>query len=158
MRSVWYKDNGGLNERKFGSWFGVSHKIGNAMSYYILTQASKVVSRTTVQYITNLEIQTSEVQQFSKEYDKKLSYILKDEQNVLALDNIEQSHLLEDPQLWKEFHKSFSNEDISEADEDDDLEGTKCEQYNQEPTPDTIWDTYLSAELAIPRHGYEYPQ
>ena len=32
---------------------------------------------------------------------------MKDEQNVLALDNIEQSYLLEDPDLWKEFHKSI---------------------------------------------------
>ena len=60
-------------------------------------------------------MQTSEVQQFAKEYDEKLSNIMKDEQNILAVDNIKQSHLLEDPQLWKEFHKSFSNEDISEA-------------------------------------------
>ena len=83
---------------------------------------------------------------------------MKDEQNVLAVDNIEQSHLLEDLDLWKEFHKSLSSEDIPEADEDDNLEGTKCEEYNQKPTPNTIGDTYLSAELAIPRHGYEYPQ
>ena len=76
----------------------------------------------------------------------------------LALDNIEQSRLLEDPDLWKEFHKRLSNEDIPEGDEDDDFKGTKGEQYNQKPTPDIIGDTYLSAELAIPRHGYEYPQ
>ena len=71
--------------------------------------------------------------------------------NLIAeytLDNIEQSHLLEDPDLRKEFHKSLSSEDIPEADEDDNLEGTKCEEYNQKPTPDTIGDTYLSAELA----------
>ena len=83
---------------------------------------------------------------------------MKDEKNVLALDNIEQSHLLEDPDLWNEFHKSLSNEDISEADEDDNIEGTLCEECNQKPTLDTIGDTYLSAKLAIPRHGYEYPQ
>ena len=52
-------------------------------------------------------MQTSEVQQFAKEYDEKFSDIMKDEQNILALDNIEQSHLLEDPDLWKEFHKSI---------------------------------------------------
>ena len=91
-----------------------------------------------------------------KEYDGKLSDIMKDEHNILAVDNIEQSHSLEDPELWKEIYKSLSNEDIPEADEGDDLEGTKCELYNQETTPDTIGDTYLSAELAILRHGYGY--
>ena len=68
------KDDGGLSERKIGRWLGVSHRVGNAMIYYILTQAGKVV-----QCKTNLEIQTSEVQQFAKEYDEKLSDIMKDE-------------------------------------------------------------------------------
>ena len=86
---VWYKDDGGLSERKIGRWLGVSHRVGNAMSYYILTQAGKVVSRTTIQCITNLEMQTSEVQQFAKEYDEKLLDIMKDGQNGLTLDNIE---------------------------------------------------------------------
>ena len=155
---VWYKDDGGLSERKIGRWLGVSHKIGNAMSYFILSQTGKVVSRTTVQCITTLELQTSEVQQFVKEYDEKVSTVMKDDQNVLAIDNIEQNHLLEDPDLWEEFHKSLSNEDIPEADEANGLKGTDDVPYDQEPTPDTVGDTYLSAELAIPRHGYEYPQ
>ena len=126
--------------------------------YFILSQTGKVVSRTTVQCITALELQTSEVQQFVEEYDQKLSTIMKDDQNVLAIDNIEQNYLLEDPDLWEEFHKSLSNEDIPEADEANGLEGTNDVLYIQEPTPDTVGDTYLSAELAIPRHGYEYPQ
>ena len=111
-----------------------------------------------MQCITALELQTSEVQQFVKEYDEKVSAIMKDDQNVLAIDNIEQNYLLEDPNLWEEFHKSLSNGDIPEADEANGLEGTNDVTHNQEPTPDTIGDTYLSAELAIPRHGYEYPQ
>ena len=89
---VWYKDDGGLSERKIGRWLGVSHRVGNAMSCYILTQAGKVVFF--VQCITYLEMQTSEVQQFAKEYDEKLSDIMKDEQNVLALDNIEQKNFI----------------------------------------------------------------
>ena len=55
---------------------------------------------------------------------KSCQIFIKDEQKVLALDNIEQCHLLEDPDLWKEFHKSLCSEDIPEADEDDNLEGT----------------------------------
>ena len=45
---VWYKDDGGLSERKIVHWLGVSHKVGNTMSYDILTQTGKVVSRTTI--------------------------------------------------------------------------------------------------------------
>ena len=57
--------------------------------------------------------------------------------NVLALENIEQSHLLEDPDLWKEFQKSLSNEDVPVANEDDDLEGTKGKQ---EPETNTRYN------------------
>ena len=80
------------------------------MSYFILSQTGKVVSRTIVQCITALELQTSEVQEFVKEFDQKLSTIMKDDQNVLAIDNIEQNYLLEDPDLWEEFYKSLSKE------------------------------------------------
>ena len=48
------------------------------------------------------------------------------DQNVFTVENIEHIHLLEDPDLLKEFHISLSNEDSPEADEDDDLEGKKC--------------------------------
>ena len=37
-----------------------------------------------MQCITPLELQTSEVQHFVKEYDEKVSTVMKDDQNVLA--------------------------------------------------------------------------
>ena len=73
-----------------------------------------------------------------KEYDQKLLTIMKDDQNVLAIDNIEQNYLLENPDLWEEFHKSFSKKDIPEADEANGLEGTNDVLYIWEPTPDTV--------------------
>ena len=54
---VWYHKNAGLGERLHGRWIGVSHRIGSLMSYYILTQTGSVISRTTVQRVTNLEVQ-----------------------------------------------------------------------------------------------------
>jgi hypothetical protein len=32
---VWYKDNAGVGDNMFGRWLGVSHRIGNLMSYWI---------------------------------------------------------------------------------------------------------------------------
>ena len=101
-------------------------------------------------------MQTSEVQQFAKEYNEKLSDIMKDEQNVLALDNIEQSHIYLKIQTYgKNFIQVSPMRIYLRQMRTMTLKG---EQYNQKPTPDTIGDTYLSAESAIPRHGYEYPQ
>ena len=54
---VWYHENAGLGERLYGRWLGVYHRIERLMSYYILTQTGSVISRTTVQRVTNLEVQ-----------------------------------------------------------------------------------------------------
>ncbi len=57
---VWYKENAGLGVTLIGRWLGVSHRVGGLMSYWILTQKGTVISRTTVQRVTNLEKQTDE--------------------------------------------------------------------------------------------------
>jgi hypothetical protein len=46
---IWYKDNAGLGENKIGRWLGIAHRVGNLMSYWILTITGRVISRTMVQ-------------------------------------------------------------------------------------------------------------
>ena len=66
---VWYHKNAGLGERLHGRWLGVSHRIGSLMSYYLLTQTGSVISRTTVQRVTNLEVQIDDHKALFAEYD-----------------------------------------------------------------------------------------
>ena len=49
---VKYRSNAGLGEVTIGKWLGVSHKIGQLMSFWILTPECKVISCTTVQRLT----------------------------------------------------------------------------------------------------------
>ena len=79
---IWYKDNAGLGENKIGRWLGVAHRVGNLMSYWILTNTGHVISRTTVQCITNLELSTDEVKDKCKEYDQRITDLLKDENHI----------------------------------------------------------------------------
>ena len=58
---VWYKDNAGLGEFKPGRWLGVASRTGRLMTYHILPETASVVSRSTVQRVTNLELQTQSV-------------------------------------------------------------------------------------------------
>ena len=51
---VWFHENDGLGERGLGRSIGVSYCTGGAMSFWILKANGYVVSRTTVQRITNL--------------------------------------------------------------------------------------------------------
>ena len=53
----WYKENASMGETKMGRWLGVSHKTRSLMSFWVLTPSCRVVSRTSVQRITNLELQ-----------------------------------------------------------------------------------------------------
>jgi hypothetical protein len=70
---VSYKENAGLGTAAIGRWLGVSHRVGGLMSYWVLTQTGTVISRTTVQRITNLDKETDEVKQSVNEFDVEVS-------------------------------------------------------------------------------------
>ena len=57
---VMYHDNAGMGPRLPGRWLGVSHRTGNLMCYFILTKTGEVISRSSVQAVTELELQTEE--------------------------------------------------------------------------------------------------
>ena len=57
---VTLKQNAGLGEIQLGRWLGVSHKVGQLMSYWILPISGRPISCVTVQRLTNLEQQTQE--------------------------------------------------------------------------------------------------
>ena len=76
---VWVQENAGLGALTMARWLGVLHRVGGLMSYYIVKQNRQVEYRTTVQRITNLELQTEEVKD-AGEYAT---------QNILLLGNME---------------------------------------------------------------------
>ena len=41
--------------KSLGQWLGVSHHVGSALCYWILTKLGKVISSTSVQYVTDKE-------------------------------------------------------------------------------------------------------
>ena len=69
---VWYHENARIGERLHSRWLGVSHRIGSLISYYILTQTGSVISRTTVQRVTNLELKIDDHKALFAEYDSEI--------------------------------------------------------------------------------------
>ena len=55
---LWLKDNAGLSTSEPGRWLGISHLTGRLMCYHILTQTGKLISRSTVQRVTDIELST----------------------------------------------------------------------------------------------------
>ena len=142
---VWYKENAGLGETKLGRWLGVSHRVGTLMSFWILTQEGQVLSRTTVQRVTNLEMQLDETKQRRKEYDRLIAERLGSADNYIEQGKTVPSEWIDesdyDPVFQEEFESVTSDPNLPEADADF--------------TPDAYDDTYLNMELGLPRGGGE---
>ena len=138
---VWYKDNAGASPYEPARWLGVSHRTGRQMCYNVLTQRGTVISRSTVQRVTNLEKTTTNVKEVFALFDKAVSAKLKlttDKDYVGDKPNPEQwADLLEqDEDFREEFQRVYDDETIPEADD-----------Y----TPEVLEDTYLNMEVALPR-------
>ena len=102
-----------------------------------------------VQRITNLELSTDEVKTKCKEYDQRITDLLKDENHVihqdgdLQLQDWNEFPIEDDPDFIEEFQHVISDPEITDKDENF--------------TPDTFDDTYLNMEIALP-HGSGDPE
>ena len=145
---VWYRENAGLGETKLGRWLGVSHRVGTLMSFWIITGTGKVLSRTTVQRVTNLELKTDEnktrMLDFSRLITERIGgndLVIQDDMGhqVIPVDNWDDPAY--DAEFVQEYGRTINDPKIKEADQDF--------------TPDAFDDTYLDMELALPREGGE---
>ena len=55
-----YRTNAGLGELSIGKWIGVSHKVGQIISYWILTVSGRPISCIYVQRLMEGEKETDE--------------------------------------------------------------------------------------------------
>jgi hypothetical protein len=137
---VWYRDNAGAGPELPGRWLGTASRTGRLMCYHILNQNGQVVSRSTVQRVTNLEMETDSIKQIFAEFDTGINDRLKSEDRGYngAKPNPEDwADMMEsDPAFEEEFNKVYSNNEIPEADDF---------------TPEVLEDTYLNMELVLPR-------
>ena len=112
------------------------------MCYHILTVCGTVISRSTVQRVTELEKTTASVQSLFDEFDNNIKQRLHTKErgyNGCKPNPDDWADLLEDDPLFsEEFNKIYNNHNIPEADDF---------------TPDAVADTYLNMEIALPRDG-----
>ena len=138
---IWYKDNAGTSPFEPGRWLGVSHRTGRLMCYHVLTQRGTVISRSTVQRVTNLEKTTAAILDTFQKFDEAIHNKLKTKERGYLGDkpNPEDwTDLIEsDEDFREEFQCLHNNKDIPEADD-----------Y----TPEVLNDTYLNMEVALPRN------
>ena len=139
---VWYKDNAGLSPAQPGRWLGVSSRTGRLMCYHVLTQKGTVISRSTVQRVTNLEQQTAKVIDIFTKVDEGIQQKFKSPDRGYKGDKPNPDDWVDliesDEDFRTEFNAVYNSDKIAEADDF---------------TPDVLQDTYLNMELALPRDG-----
>ncbi len=85
----WYWDpSGGDEKRKIGRWLGVSHHVGSALCYFIVTEKGQVISRTSVQHFTKEDVEQPEIQQALRDFHLKLHTSIRDDATVMTQDII----------------------------------------------------------------------
>jgi hypothetical protein len=141
---IWYHGNAGLGEPMPGRWLGVSKHVGGQMCFYVLTTTGKVISRSSVWRVTNLELQVDTTKKVFDDFDVAIAGHIKD--NSFPVDGDKP-----DPEMWA---------DLAELDEDFREEFFKV--YGDDTTKEAddfspgITDAnYLNMELALPRDGEE---
>ena len=72
-----------MGETKMGRWLGVTHKTGSLMSFWVLMPSCHVVSRTSVQKITNLELQEETNKRRMTAFDDAVKEYLQDYNHML---------------------------------------------------------------------------
>ena len=112
------------------------------MSYWVLTSNCTVITRTTVQRVTSLEMQATRMKERTQAFDEATKARIKDSEHTILEDGKTQPYdwndhpFDEDPDFAEEFHEVVSNNELKEADDNF--------------TPD-VYDMYLNMELAIPQ-------
>ena len=139
----WYSDAFGMAETELGRWLGVSHRVGSLMSYWLLTDKCKVISRTTVQRVTNLEMQEDVNKSRAQVFDQAIHERIDDSAHYIIDSGKNEpkdwtTHLLDtDDDFHDEFNNVISHPEVKEADESF--------------MPEVMGDTYVNMELALPQ-------
>ena len=139
----WYSDAFGMAETKLGRWLGVSHQVGSLMSYWLLTDKCKVISRTTVQRVTNLERQEDVNKSRAQVFDQAIRECINNSTHYIIDGSKNEPrdwamHLLDtDDDFQDEFNNVISDPEVKEADESFMLE--------------VMGNTYVHMELALPQ-------
>ena len=147
----WYWDlPNDWDNPKIGRWLGVSHRVGSALCYWILTENAKVVARTTVQHITKEESLDPEKIEKIRAYHDGIEMTMAD------------CHYIDNSPDFA----SFVNEDLPDP-EMGEIYNSNEEPYHGYTLPEIeeigamddaedaadVYDKYLGVEVALPGTG-----
>jgi len=139
---VWYWDSPGCEESPMPArWLGISHRVGSALCYWVINEQGKVLSRTSVQHVTESQIGTDAVRKRFDDLDKSILERL----NVKERDKAEPfGQFFDDEDIW------FNQEDEGidrPIPIDPDLAAGDNEENGDKDN--TTYDPYIGAEIIL---------
>jgi len=149
---VWFWDQAkvdlGVDNRRLGRWLGVSHHVGSDLSYWIITNNGKVLSRTTVQHAIrddylNMDTKTK-IDTFNTEIEARL-----DDTNFLTDEAGEAAFYIEDDYDTGGVDRGTTPTDV----EYDDMITEEVPEYEED-----VFDKYIGAELIMNVDSYNEQQ
>ena len=123
---VIHRTNAGLGTPELGRWLGVSHRVGKAMSYWILPVSGIPVSCVTVQRLTTLQKQMDTYKQRMTEFQAKMDRRWSNPEGIEAVampeaGDQERRHVLslaqEDEEFIEEFRRVIQDHDLKDVDD-----------------------------------------
>ena len=146
--TVWWLDTKNFPEdqRRLAKWIGISHRVGSDMCYWLITESGKLVSKTSVEHVTQEDWANESKRKQIQEFDIKIAARLNDENFMIPGD--------------MQYHRQYL--DITD-DDDNEITTTAAAEAN---TPsdaeygdmivddivdadDDAVDKYLTAELIL---------
>jgi hypothetical protein len=139
---VWFYDNTEswpTQQKKLARWLGVSHRVGQAMCYFILMPTGRVISRTSVHSPTPAELETQEFKNRLSEYDRNVKERIDGQGHTLTGD-------------WQGTEKDvffeYDDNEPEPAISDPDWTRKEADDYTEE-----TFDNLVSAQVQLPFGG-----
>lgn len=147
---IWYWDTRDVeSKRSIGRWLGVSHNVGSALCYWVITDKGTILSRTTVQHLTSDEIKQPDIKSQVHQFHENLDKILGDDQ--YTSDDLDIDFVHDDVKATVGYDEVNEGNymGLEESPELDDV----VDNSDDRSMADT-YDRYVGAEVAMPdRNG-----
>eukprot|EP00957_Ditylum_brightwellii_P019321 1458209-Ditylum_brightwellii.AAC.1 len=125
-----------------GRWLGISHQVGSFMCYWILTEAGKVIARTSNQHVARDNYLDIDIKKWIDEFNEVVNTMLRD-------DNFQNKEFLQfylDNKLEDAAYGDGSNTP-DDTEYGDMAKDVSCPE--QDDMDDNTYDKYIGAEIEV---------
>jgi hypothetical protein len=151
---IWYWDSGAEypdEKKRLGRWLGVAHRVGQGMCYYILTETSKVIVRSTLSSLDDDEGSVEDVTTKKNFFTTTLESNIGNFRNAIINKNDKDIEINGDEEWCRFCLDDTTNESgvHQSADFESDFKDTNSKTVDDFPDRDEF-DSYIGAQVVLP--------